>query len=346
MPSVFAHIVLWNSATIHGYETIHKAVQALTEQVNFTAGVNLSLLVSDNASCDQVYEKLAAKFSGNWAKFQRFDYNFGFSGAHNIGAYEFLHSKADYLLVLNPDCRLDSDCLNQLCRGLSENSQCQLATPRLLRANLDMQSLEPAVLDACGMQLTNALRHFDRGSGELAANNYLLPEEVFGGTGACLLLSRSAVERLALPILKYSTDQERVHPQLKHLPPTRVDLFDEAFFAYREDADLAWRANNLGVKCLYVPTALAYHRRVVTPERRSDTDPSLNRHSVRNRFLLQINNYYFRKFPQGFLPGIICRNLIVILGVLIKEHSSLPGLWDIFKLWRRARERRRAIESV
>ena len=31
-------------------------------------------------------------------------------------------------------------------------------------------------------------------------------------------------------------------------------FFDEEFFAFREDADLAWRAQVMGWKCLYVPT--------------------------------------------------------------------------------------------
>ena len=52
------------------------------------------------------------------------------------------------------------------------------------------------------------------------------------------------------------------------LEDTRVagEYFDEDFFAYREDADLAWRAQLLGWSCLYVPEAIARHGRRVTPE--------------------------------------------------------------------------------
>ena len=35
------------------------------------------------------------------------------------------------------------------------------------------------------------------------------------------------------------------------------EFFDADFFAYREDADLAWRAQLLGWKCLYNPQAVA-----------------------------------------------------------------------------------------
>jgi hypothetical protein len=38
-----------------------------------------------------------------------------------------------------------------------------------------------------------------------------------------------------------------------------IGLFDEDFFAYAEDADLAWRAQRAGWRCLYVPAARVYH---------------------------------------------------------------------------------------
>jgi len=38
-----------------------------------------------------------------------------------------------------------------------------------------------------------------------------------------------------------------------------VGLFDEDFFAYMEDVDLAWRAQWAGWKCVYVPQAVVHH---------------------------------------------------------------------------------------
>jgi len=39
-----------------------------------------------------------------------------------------------------------------------------------------------------------------------------------------------------------------------------VGLFDEDFFAFCEDVDLTWRAQLAGWKCIYVPTAVVYHK--------------------------------------------------------------------------------------
>ena len=43
--------------------------------------------------------------------------------------------------------------------------------------------------------------------------------------------------------------------------------FDVSFFAYREDADVAWRARMAGWSALYVPASVAYHHGSATARR-------------------------------------------------------------------------------
>ena len=78
--------------------------------------------------------------------------------------------------------------------------------------------------------------------------------------------------------------------------------FDENFFAYREDADLAWRAQWLGWSCLYIPEATGYHIRRVLPERRAGLPDAINMHSFKNRFLLRIKNMDFGTYSRFFIP--------------------------------------------
>ena len=47
------------------------------------------------------------------------------------------------------------------------------------------------------------------------------------------------------------------------------EFFDSDFFVYREDADVAWRAQLMGWKCLYAPYARGYHVRKVLPGNRA-----------------------------------------------------------------------------
>ena len=69
------------------------------------------------------------------------------------------------------------------------------------------------------------------------------------------------------------------------------EFFDEDFFAYREDADVAWRAQLMGWSCLYTPQVVALHARWVTPERFKQLPDEINRHSIRNRFLMRAQEY-------------------------------------------------------
>ena len=154
------------------------------------------------------------------------------------------------------------------------------------------------------------------------------------------MLRREFVLDATLPPGIYESDIDQIYPQLSAGREQRVLLFDEAFFAYREDADLAWRARNLGWRCLYVPAAVGFHKRVVLPENRATLPPELNLFSVRNRFLLQINNFSLRADLSKIVPGVLIRNALVVAGVIVKERSSLPALKQAALLSRRALERR------
>jgi len=80
---------------------------------------------------------------------------------------------------------------------------------------------------------------YDRGEGEKDKGQYNKTQFVSGITCACALYRRKCLEDIRL----------------------RDEYFDETYFAYYEDVDLAWRARIRGWRCLYEPEAIAYHRR-------------------------------------------------------------------------------------
>ncbi|MDC0358833.1 glycosyltransferase family 2 protein, partial [Oligoflexia bacterium] len=123
----------------------------------------------------------------------------------------------------------------------------------------------------------------------------------------------------------------------------RTQLFDEAFFAYREDADLAWRSQMLGWKCLYVSAAIGFHVREVLPEKRGMLATQLNLLGVKNRFLLQLNNFSLTSCVPAIIPGLIWRNVVVVVAVFLVERSSRPAFMQVLKLLKRALERRRMV---
>jgi GT2 family glycosyltransferase len=65
-----------------------------------------------------------------------------------------------------------------------------------------------------------------------------------------------------------------------------VGLLDEDFFFSFEDVDLAWRANLMGWHCLYVPTAVVYHKL-----KASGGGVTASFYDGRNRIFTLVKNY-------------------------------------------------------
>jgi GT2 family glycosyltransferase len=343
--SIFAHLLLYETS----FEIADRALSSLLNQ-ELDDHLKLDILVGDNSVSEEVLSRLKEKYQdhkpGKAIQFFHFNINIGFCGGHNFAARLMLDKRADYFVTLNPDLYLPKECFLNLFKKLQELSSIKesapfILTPLLLQADLQQEPIIPEVIDSAGIKLTKELRHFDRGRGE-AREQYLNEEEVFGGSGAFLVFNRQALCELELASSE-NHQLYKIYPQLKADYNKRYQLFDEAFFAYREDAELAFRAQALGISCYYSPQVFAYHTRQVTADKRGEVAPKLNAFSVRNRFLIQFN--HFSSLELLFLPIALLRNALVIVAVLIKEQSSLPALKEALLLYRRGRARYRALNK-
>jgi len=330
---VFVSIVTHNHAA-----TIDGCIAALLEQKGFSTNTNLAIHVIDNSSEDQT-PALLDKYAPEQISYLASRVNLGFSAANNIAVAKFLRSDYDLFLLLNPDLKLTPECLETLCSRVIEDNEVDFATPLLLQCDQDLNPLHPERIDSAGMILLKSLRHLDRGQGQLLESIYTEECYVFGATGACCLMKRSFIEDMLLKGERHENDLYKIYPELEVGSSERAPLLDEAFFAFREDADLCWRAQLLGKNCLYFPKAQAYHLRRVNPQKRSKLPNLINYLGVRNRFLLQLNNYAPLSYPTTIVTGLVMRNLIVLAAIMIRERSSLGAVRDIFYLFNRQRER-------
>jgi GT2 family glycosyltransferase len=178
------------------------------------------------------------------------------------------------------------------------------------------------VVDSTGIYFTPNLRHLDRGSLEVDNGHYLQYEYVFGATAAAALYRRAMIDDISI-------DEE---------------FFDNDFFAYREDADVAWRAQLMGWRCVYAPYARGYHVRKALPGNRRALPAFINMHSVKNRFLLRMKNMTWDLYKRNWF-SITVRDLVVIGCCLLSEHTSLKAFPFLFKNWGRIMDKRRKILS-
>ncbi|HXI14673.1 MAG TPA: glycosyltransferase family 2 protein [Thermoanaerobaculia bacterium] len=231
--------------------------------------------------------------------------NTGFSAAVNQGV---ALTESDYVLLVNPDLYLTSHYLRLVVEATEiAGDDYGAATGKLLRGS--GPSIAPnGLVDSKGIRMTRSGRHLDIAGGEPDSDGGELVTEVFGVSGAGALYRRRFLADVAIG----------------------GEIFDESFFAYREDADLAWRGRLFGWSALYVPQAVGHHVRQVTPEVRRKLPPSLNYHSVKNRFLLRLKNQgVFLAMRNA--PFEMWRDVMILVATLTVERTSLPAwrwLWQ------------------
>jgi GT2 family glycosyltransferase len=279
----------------------------------------LEVIVVENASADGTPAELE-RFAGKIELISS-PMNLGFAAGQNLA---IRHSRGAWVLALNPDAVLAPDFLTRLLAEVEAQGDPAIGSAcgrlQALPENLDTSASRH--LDSAGMYFTPELRHLDRGCRQPDGGEYRQTEYVFGATGAAALYRRAMIEAIS----------------------PEGEFFDEDFFAYREDADVAWRAQLLGWKCLYVPAARGYHVRTCLPSNRRDLPAAINMHSVKNRFLIRIKNMTADLYRRHWL-AITWRDLCVVGYCVLAEHSSLRAFALLRRNWKRAWAKRRWIQE-
>jgi len=263
----------------------------------------------DNASTD---DSAAIVRGGARATHIINDTNRGFSAAVNQAVRV---ANGEFVLLLNPDAYLEPDYVSSLVAALNGDG-IGMATGKLLKADTDL-------IDSKGIRMTRSGRHFDIDQGK-PDTRHPTPDtcEVFGVSGAAAMYRTTFIRDVTVA----------------------GEFLDEDFFAFREDADVAWRGRLFGWKAVYVPDAVAHHVRTVTPEKRRALSAVINMHGVKNRFLLRLKNEGVYLALRN-APFEMTRDLMVIVATLTIERTSLPALTWLWKNRRRIMEKRRAIQS-
>jgi GT2 family glycosyltransferase len=273
---------------------------------------NLELIVVDNASTDGTVDILE-QFTDRCRIYYN-DENIGFAAAQNqaIGL-----SQSEWVLTLNPDVLLMPNFIQAMVEAGNVDPKVGSVCGKLLTISASFDLPDQQKVDSTGIYFTPMLRHLDRGSQEVDNGHYLNFEYVFGATAAAALYRRGMIEDISI----------------------LGEFFDPDFFVYREDADVAWRAQLMGWRCLYTPLARGYHVRNVLPGNRRALPPEINMHSVKNRFLMRLKNMTPDLYRRNWL-SITTRDLVVVGACLVHEHSSLKAFLFLGRNWKRIKAKR------
>lgn len=269
------------------------------------------ILVVDNGSSDGSVATARERFPG--VDYLELGRNYGFAGGMN---HAIDSSDGEFVALINLDVTLESDYLAACAGTLEADDRLAGVTGKLLRPG----TADPPILDTTGHIVYRNRRGIDRGEREPDRGQYDLDTDLFSICGAAPVFRRSALEDVRLD----------------------GEYFDEDFFAYFEDFDLAWRCRLRDWRLAYVPGTVGRHHRGGTGAKASTFILACNH---RNRLLVMLRNDSLPSFFRH-VPGIAYTELRATLHMLGRRPQALVLAWlQFFRLLPRQWGKRRAIQS-
>lgn len=276
------------------------------------ANIERKVVVVDNASQDGTAAFVQETFPQ--VDLQRNSTNLGYAGGANAG-WEHArrtYPKARFLVLLNQDTVVRDGWLAPLVEFLQQNDHAGIVGPKVLLES------EPNKINTLGNRSHFLGFGFVTAYGQLDQGQFDQSRSVDFVSGAALMIRTDLI--------------------------SHGDLFNEAFFMYLEDADLAWRLGQIGYQSYVVPASVVGH--CYAP----DAPNKYYYYLERNRWILLLV-YYKLLTLLLLLPAILLMELgqvayAFLNGCLFEKLRSYgyflqPRHLRHISRWRRHAQRRR-----
>jgi N-acetylglucosaminyl-diphospho-decaprenol L-rhamnosyltransferase len=257
-------IVTWNSAA---------DIEVCIDSVNF--GSAFEIIVVDNASGD-VTRDLLSRY--HHLKLTANDSNRGYAHANNQG---IRLATGDYVLLLNPDTRIELGALDRIARHLDEHPTVGAVAPRLIDPNGNTQFSVRSLPTAASLfwELVGLARLFPQsrvfGRWKMKYFDYDRTAEVEQPMASCLMVRRALLDLLG--------------------------GMDEQFPMFFNDVDLSKRMADAGWKTIYLADARVEHRHGGSTKQ------------VRARMIQESHRSAFRYLRKHDRSGIFWLKAVVLL---------------------------------
>jgi GT2 family glycosyltransferase len=239
---------------------------------------DFEVIVVDNGSSDGSVELIRENFSQVKVISNR--ENLYFAGGTNVGIRA---AKGDFILTLNNDTKADSHLIEYLAKAMEADTGVGMCASKIL--------FPDGRINSTGICISRSGAAWDRGMYAPDCGQFDLEKEVFGPCAGAALYRKAMLDE--------------------------IGFFDEDFFLFMEDVDLAFRARLAGWKCTYVPQAMVYHVHGGT----AGVGTDLAVYYV-NRNVIW---YVTKNFPISLLitslPWILGRNLAVIPYYMVRGQG-------------------------
>jgi GT2 family glycosyltransferase len=224
--SVLISILNWNSADV----TLQclESIAAMRPET----GVALSVVVIDNGSREDDYQRLQQGVQRRGITLLRQDANLGFAGGHNLAIRMAMVQRADFIWLVNSDAVIDPACLGQLVALMASRPDCGAASPMVVALDDD------AEIDFCGARHDWSRLETERARSVEQAHGWEheTPDTMWA-SGTVVMYRMAALRQ--------------------------IGMLDDKLFAYYEDNDIGARLAQAGWRSLVAFDARARHLRYV-----------------------------------------------------------------------------------
>jgi hypothetical protein len=271
----------------NGASIVRECIESL-QKLEYPA---TEIIVVDNGSTD---DSIAVIESVGGISIVKNRTNLGYAGGLNAGIRA---AKGTYVATINNDITADPAWLNEIIPLLESDGAIGIISGR------QMNYLNRDIIDALYSYLHPSLIFFQEAFRKRydAAMHGTSPVRVLGVSGASTIYRKKMLEEL--------------------------NGLDETLFAYHEESDLCMRAFLAGWKCIFVPSAVTYHRRSVSFNR---IKGAMFYYQTRNRLW-----FIYKYSPLSLIltnaGWIILTELRILRVVIFRERvlfSYIKGLLD------------------
>lgn len=249
-----------------------------------------SIVVIDNGSTDGSSEMITQEYSDQVILIS-LGHNTGFAYAVNRGINEAIRQRSDYVFVLNNDTVLEKTCMELLVKGMQSHLDAGSVQPKIINAH------HPDRIDSMGIVITRDMSALNRNQSVFVKDTAFHDEEIFGPTACAALYRITALIDSALGHGEY---------------------FDNDYFAYYEDVDLAFRMRYQKYRSWCINGAILHHHHSATGINYSEFKSF---HIHRNHLYNMIKDM---PFPQiaSMLWRIPLRYLLLVSSVFKKKGPA------------------------
>jgi GT2 family glycosyltransferase len=241
---------------------------------------DFEVIIADNGSSDDSVDYLKKNFP--CVRVIKNEKNLGFAGGTNAG---IVQARGEYILTLNNDTQMENSFLKELIVPMELDNRIGMCASKML--------LNDGRIDSTGICLSRSGAAWDRGTMEPDLGQYDSSEEVFGPCAGAALYRKKMLDE--------------------------IGLFDEDFFLYMEDVDLAFRGRLAGWRCCYIPDAKVRHVHGGTSAQGSE----LAIYYGNRNLLWNVVKNFPRTLLIASMPWIVGRSLAVMPYYLLKGKGRI-----------------------